>query len=117
MDTYIMGTIIVGADFLWDEFWKLMRKNMMKLNDCGLVDDDQNIILMSYREKPNIFNTYKSDWQLPLKQFGGNHLKLTILPNEKFKLFRYIIRKYRKYRMNKKLVKRIYKYIRTKEVH
>ena len=76
MDTYVMGMCIVGIDYLWGEFWNLMRKNMMALNSCGITDDDQNIILMCYREKPEIFNTYKSDWHITMKQFGGDHLIL-----------------------------------------
>lgn len=76
MDTYIMGMCIVGIDYLWGEFWNLMRKNMMSLNSCGITDDDQNVILMCCREKPEIFNTYKSDWHITMKQFGGDHLIL-----------------------------------------
>ena len=46
-----MGTVIVGAASLWNEFWNLMRTCMMELNDCGFTDDDQNVILMSYKKK------------------------------------------------------------------
>lgn len=72
MNTYIMGTIIVGPDTLWPKFWEMMRGNMISLNKCGLVDDDQSIILMCYRENPNMFAINKSAWGLPMKQFGGN---------------------------------------------
>lgn len=76
MDTYIMGTILVAPDNLWNTFWLAMRNNMIGLNKCGLVDDDQTIILMCYRENPNLFTVHKSAWGLPMQQFGGNHLKL-----------------------------------------
>ena len=42
---------------------------------CGLADDDQNIILMAYRKKPEIFYLNKSYWSVQLKQFGGEHLQ------------------------------------------
>lgn len=76
MDTYIMGMMIVGPSDLWGKFWHLVRQSMIELNHCGMIDDDQNIILMAYRKEPEIFNTYLSGWQLPLKQFGGDHLLL-----------------------------------------
>lgn len=117
MDTYIMGTVIVGAAQLWNEFWNLMRMSMMELNNCGLTDDDQNIILMAYRRKPEIFNTYVSGWQLPLKQFGGEHIRVLPEKEEKYAMLRKAVRSYRKLRMDWKLAKRIYKYIRMKNVH
>lgn len=91
MDTYLMGTVIVGIDYLWKDFWTLMRESMISLNKCGLTDDDQTIILMSYRTRPEIFNVYKSDWQLPIKQFGGDHLKL-VCDNSSQKNLKYYIR-------------------------
>lgn len=117
MDTYIMGTVIVGAAYLWNEFWNLMRTSMIELNNSGLTDDDQNVILMAYRRKPEIFNTYMSGWQLPLKQFGGAHLNLAPETKQKCLFLRKIVRYYRKLCMDKALVRRIYKYLRTKNVH
>lgn len=83
MDVYIMGTIIVGIDYLWGEFWDLMKRAMMSLNYSGLCDDDQTILLMAYRMKPEIFEIYKSGWMLQIKQFGGEHLieKVEKMPN------------------------------------
>ena len=75
MDTYTMGGFLVGPANLWHEFWNLLKSSMMALNDCGLADDDQNIILMAYRKKPEIFYLNKSYWSVQLKQFGGEHLQ------------------------------------------
>ena len=77
MDTYIMGMMIVASANLWGQFWNMMQENMRKLISVGIIDDDQNVILMCLREHPELFNTYKSSWQMPLKQFGGEHLKLS----------------------------------------
>ncbi|MFQ7565496.1 WlaTC/HtrL family glycosyltransferase [Clostridium perfringens] len=99
MDTYIMGTVIVGIDYLWNDFWLLMRESMMSLNKCGLMDDDQTVILMSYREKPEIFNIYKSSWHLPIKQFGGEHLKIKNNISKNTNL-RFLVRKLKNTKLN-----------------
>lgn len=77
MDTYVMGMVMVGFGDLWGRFWEMMRENMMKLNSCGLMDDDQNIVLMCVRECPEMFNLYNSSWQIQLKQFGNDEIKYT----------------------------------------
>jgi len=76
LDTYIMGTVIVGPDALWLEFWNLMRSTMMSLNHCGLTDDDQTVLLMAYRIRPELFKLHASQWMMQIKQFGGEHLRL-----------------------------------------
>ncbi|CAH1232806.1 hypothetical protein PAECIP111891_07098 [Paenibacillus allorhizoplanae] len=81
MDVYIMGTIIVGVDKLWHEFWLLMRTAMISLNNCGLTDDDQTILLMAYRINPRIFQILESGWMLQIKQYGGEHLVLKTAKN------------------------------------
>lgn len=115
MDTYVMGTVIVGADHLWEEFWGLMKSSMISLNDCGLMDDDQNIILMAYRKKPQIFETYVSDWQMQLKQFGNDNLKVA----NKLEIS-YPRKVYRKLRYIKNCASyafRIFRYYSHKKVH
>lgn len=62
MDTYIQGCSIVGEDNKWVEFASLMRQSMIELNDCGLCDDDQVVMLMSYRKKPDIFELVFCPW-------------------------------------------------------
>ena len=75
MDTYIMGGVIIGIDKLWEEFWDLVKQSVYELTNCGLIDDDQNIMLMAYRKKPELFALHKSYWSVQMKQFGGDHLK------------------------------------------
>ncbi len=75
MDTYIMGGVIVGVDKFWDEFWDLIKQSVFEITNCGLMDDDQNMLLMAYRKKPELFALHKSYWSVQLKQFGGNHLQ------------------------------------------
>jgi hypothetical protein len=71
-----MGSLIVLSSTLSETFWKLTKNSMIALNKVGLSDDDQLILMMSYRERPNIFEIHKSDWCLPLKEHGGEHLTL-----------------------------------------
>jgi len=75
MDTYTMGGFLVAPASLWPRFWELLKYSMIALNDCGLADDDQNIILMAYRKDPGIFQLNPSYWSVQLKQFGGDHLQ------------------------------------------
>ena len=100
MDTYLMGCAIVGYEKYWPEFWSLMKQSMQSLIDCGLCDDDQNIMLMSYRKKPEIFNIIPSEWTKMMYQFGGEHL--IWLPDLVHKnLLKKIFKKYiRKIRFN-----------------
>lgn len=116
MDTYIMGTVIVGIDFLWNEFWLLVRSSMISLNDVGLTDDDQNIILMAYRKRPEIFETYLSNWQMQLKQFGGSHLLLKE-SNTRYSLVKKVYKRFIKLKICFNYAVRIFTYVRKKDVH
>lgn len=98
MDTYTMGGVIVGIDHLWGKFWALMKESMLELNRCGLSDDDQSVILMSYRKYPSMFQTHMSNWSIQLKQFGGEHLRWATAKKERriiahFKVFTKWIKK------------------------
>lgn len=75
MDTYIMGGLIVAPSSLWPRFWQLLKSSMQSLLECGLSDDDQNIMLMAYRKQPELCQLHRCMWSCQLKQFGGDHLK------------------------------------------
>lgn len=118
MDTYIMGMTVVGSGHLWKTFWDMLRVNMTALNKAGLIDDDQNVMLMCLRERPEIFNTYLSSWQKPLVEFGGNHLVL-VQVNDKG-LINYLRKKYRRIRYKVKVFRYtlgLYSYLSKKTVH
>ena len=116
MDTYLMGAPIVGADYLWSEFWDLMRQNMFKLNDCGIADDDQNVILMCYRQKPEIFNVILSSWFLPLYEYGGKDY-LIILPTPKQSLLKVKLKLFKQYLQCFKFSFRIFKHSLKYNLH
>lgn len=80
----IMGCLIVAPAKLCEELWELNKDAMMTLNKVGLSDDDQLIQLMSYRAKPDIFELHESEWFLPLKQYGGDHLTIRNISDRKW---------------------------------
>lgn len=53
-DVYIMGCHIVGGKEAWKKQKKLSEINFDTLIRCGLMDDDQTILLMNYLLNPNI---------------------------------------------------------------
>lgn len=71
----IMGCLYIVPSNLCEHFWDLTKASMLKLLDVGLYDDDQLLLLMSYRVDPQIYTLHKSDWFLPIKEFGGSHLR------------------------------------------
>lgn len=86
MSTYIQGDMIVAPDYLWEELWNLVRENMLSLNKAGLVDDDQTILLMAYREKPELFEIHETKWFSIFKDFGVPNLSTKkLIPTKSFK--------------------------------
>lgn len=72
----IMGCLYVLPAHLCKTFWELTREAMNHLLAVGLYDDDQMLLLMAYRAKPDLFEMHESDWFLPLKEYGGSHLSI-----------------------------------------
>lgn len=70
----LMGALICVSNKFAMELWKLIKEAMNALIMLDCIDDDQQLLLMAYRIKPEIFEIHISDWFLPLKQYGGEHL-------------------------------------------
>lgn len=70
----IMGAPLILPDTLANELWYLIRKATEALLMLDCIDDDQQLLLMAYRENPDIFQIHLSDWFMPIKEFGGHHL-------------------------------------------
>lgn len=87
-DSYIQGGEIVAPSYLWNEFWHLVRENMLALNKAGLADDDQLLYLMCYREKPEIFELHKCEWLGLFKDFS--HHKFTFEPPKSSKIYDFL---------------------------
>lgn len=70
----IMGVFhLVPADKA-EQLWKLIKKSINALIMLGCIDDDQQLLLMSYKAVPEIFEVHISKWFMPLKEFGAKHL-------------------------------------------
>lgn len=90
MHTYIQGTIAVMPDHYCNIFWNMCKQNMICLNKVGLIDDDQTIMLMSYRENPEIFKIiYEEKWIKELEDFSNLKLiRKKVEEKSKYRLFR-----------------------------
>ena len=105
-DVYIMGAPIYVHSNLARTLWEDVKEAMNSLLDVGFIDDDQTLLLMSAIKHRNRYNIIKSDWFMPLKEYGGNHL--TIHKKElKYSLKDKLLRGYRKYKRNKKCIKNL----------
>lgn len=105
----IMGCLIVAPADLCENMWQLNRQSMQTLLDVGLIDDDQLIHLMSYRKSPELFKLTKSEWFLPLKEYGGDKL-VTLNSNTEHGTFGNFARNVKKAILKRK---RAYKNART----
>lgn len=76
LDTYLMGSVFVGPASMWKQLWLIYRESMMELIHCGLVDDDQTLMLMCVRKQPDMFTVTLSDWNMVLYENGASHLLL-----------------------------------------
>ena len=103
LDDSLMGAPIILPDFLCDKFWNLVKLSMESLIRVGFIDDDQLLILMAYREKSELFEIHISDWFLPLKENGGDHL--TVRKKEKVNRKISLKHKIKQYVLKKKVKK------------
>ncbi|MBR2786954.1 MAG: hypothetical protein IKD76_05640 [Clostridia bacterium] len=113
MDVDIMGDCILAPANFCEKFWESVKVQMESLVRVGFIDDDQILLLMSYREIPEIYEMHKSDWFMPLKENGGSHLtvkeKVQSKPSLKNRILEYLRNK-KRYLM---YLKREKKYFRT----
>lgn len=58
------------------DFWTLVRNAIEGLLALDCIDDDQLMVLMAYKARPELFKVYVTDWQMALKLCGGDHMRL-----------------------------------------
>lgn len=78
----IMGCPVVCSVDNVEMLWRMIKKSMESLIMLDCIDDDQQLLLMAYRQKPELFQVNISDWFLPIKEFGvgGSKLKVRQVP-------------------------------------
>lgn len=72
----VMGCLIIVPSKKSKELWELIKKAMEALLMLDCIDDDQQLLLMAYKAKPELFKIEISDWFMPLKEYGGAHLTI-----------------------------------------
>ncbi len=70
MDTYVQGSLVVGPANLWQDLYPIYKREVESLADVGLMDDDQTVLLMCYRKKPEIFEIHNDikAWHSQIQQ-------------------------------------------------
>jgi len=72
-DVHITGPCIVASDKNWLTLEYLVKHNTEELLKHGLIDDDQTLLLMSYLQKPELFELHKvspDDWFVAFKDYN-----------------------------------------------
>lgn len=74
-DSY-MGSPYIIPSHLCPDFWALTKEVMNNLLAVDLYDDDQLLLLMATRKRPELFDVEESDWFLPLKTYGNPSMRV-----------------------------------------
>jgi protein YibB len=72
-DVHVTGPCIVAGKEMWPTLEKMVYHSINELLKNDLIDDDQTLLLMSYLQKPELFELHpvsKSDWFVAFKEFS-----------------------------------------------
>jgi protein YibB len=72
---YIQGCHIVGPKHAWTDFNSYVWSSFDSMFECGIIDDDQTMLLMAYRRNPdfykiNFIDTNEDGWFVIFKKFN-----------------------------------------------
>jgi len=74
-DVHITGPCIVAGKDVWPILEHLVHHNVNELLKNNLIDDDQTVLLMSYLQKPELFELHpvnNQDWFVAFKDYNEN---------------------------------------------
>jgi len=74
-DVHVTGPCIVAGKEMWPVLEQLVHHNVGELIKNNLIDDDQTLLLMSYLQKPELFELHKvssNDWFVAFKEYNVN---------------------------------------------
>ncbi|MBR5564888.1 MAG: hypothetical protein IKW08_01855 [Roseburia sp.] len=110
LDDCVTGCMYALSRELVPTFWQLVRNAMEALLMLDCVDDDQQLVLMAYKARPDLFEVHVTGWQMGIKECGGSHMKLREIkpPKGENKIKKMIRLTVRKFIPNKKDPKRLY---------
>jgi protein YibB len=72
----ITGYQFIVPDYHCKTLWLLVKQAMNSLISLDCIDDDQMLLTMAYRTKPELFEIHVCDWFMALKISGGVHLSI-----------------------------------------
>lgn len=77
MKVYIRSNLLIAPAQLWPVFWEEIQHAVFSLAECGLADDDQTLMVMAYRRRPELFCPHATtDWGEGLYAYGGDKLRI-----------------------------------------
>ncbi len=76
LDDCVLGNMHGLPRELVPTFWELVRKALEALIMLDCVDDDQMLVLMAYKLRPELFKVHVSDWHMQMKALGCEHLRV-----------------------------------------
>lgn len=79
----VMGALLCLPCSMTKTLWVLVRESMESLVSLDCIDDDQQLLLMSYKRQSELFEIHISNWFMPLKEYGGEHLTVKDKTNAK----------------------------------
>ena len=85
----VMGCTIVSPKNLCSTLWENNKRAMLSLIDTGVIDDDQHIMLMAYKMKPDMFFVKYGNWFADFQHLGFSFCcaeKQPKKPNENHKI-------------------------------
>lgn len=74
-DVHVTGPCIIASKDNWPILEALVNHGTNELIKNDLIDDDQTLLLMSYLQKPDLFELHKvssNDWFVVLKDYNEN---------------------------------------------
>ena len=72
-DVHVTGPFIIAGKHLWPALEQLVHHNVTELLKNNLMDDDQTLLLMSYLQKPELFELHKitgPDWFVAFRDYS-----------------------------------------------
>ena len=75
-DTFIQGDCLVAKTEYARNIYRDVREQYMHLLRCGMIDDDQIVLLMCARWKPEHYEVLPSSWFSQLRDYSGKQLRV-----------------------------------------
>lgn len=110
---YLIGGIIAAPAERWSLIHSLFHTNMEHLLACGMVDDDQVLMLMIYNQRPELFRLYCIHYLLEgLLHLGASHL--STIPQKKHKRIKWNAKEHWKQKKYRQAISGYLSYVWTK---